>query len=168
MSLKITPIQFNILSDQNGNKLFEFPCDTILDKIIPDLWSDVVKYMNYNPFAFGVYGQTYPGYRIMKKKEFEENKELFCSSYVKNKGIKFISNEVCCGASRWFVIVEKERLYLNWEETYCKTTECEKMIIYNSYNRDFFNRLIINIDKLSLMPFEVDNKSCMILMVPEL
>lgn len=168
MSLKITPIQFNILSDQNGNKLFEFPCDTTLDKIIPDLWSDVVKYMNYYPFAFGVSGTTYPGYRIMKKEEFEACKGKFCDNYNKNKGIKFLPNKNCNGALMWYAFVETEKILLEYEETYCKTTETEKMIIHNSHDNIYFSHRTIDIGKLSLCPFAIGNSGYMILLIPEL
>lgn len=40
--------------DSNGQKIFEFYIGTLLDFIFDDLWSDISKYMNYNPLALDI------------------------------------------------------------------------------------------------------------------
>jgi hypothetical protein len=59
-----------------NEKVFDFPADTILDNIILDLWNHIAKYLNHH-FVVGDSVTIYPGYRPMRKDEFNA-KELAC------------------------------------------------------------------------------------------
>jgi hypothetical protein len=96
-----------IICDQNKKRILEFPNDTILDRIILDLWNDIVRYMDYHPFVIANASETISGYRKIKAEEFEKDK--FLDYYFKNYGIKNMSikqeiyfpliigrNYVCC------------------------------------------------------------------------
>lgn len=87
MSLIITPKYTNTITDSKGNKLFKFPGDTTLDNIIPDLWNDIIKYLNVPLFIFGLESANYPGYRVLKRDEFDIYKNKFVDYYIKNQGI---------------------------------------------------------------------------------
>lgn len=68
MSLMITQKHTNIVKDSNENELYKFPCGTLLDNIILDLWNDIIKYMCHHQYALGIHNKTYIGYRNMTKK----------------------------------------------------------------------------------------------------
>jgi hypothetical protein len=70
MSINIADETYRIIRDHNKNKLFEFHIGTLLDIIIPDLWNDIVKYMDYT-FFVGPNTKEYAGYRKITKIEFE-------------------------------------------------------------------------------------------------
>lgn len=72
--------------------LFTFPCDTILDKIILDLWNDIIKYINIPSFAIGLKSVNYQEYRELKDGEFYRYRHEILKYYSVNKGIKNIFN----------------------------------------------------------------------------
>lgn len=83
MSIKTETI--HTLYDINKNKILKFPTNTQLDSIIQDLWPNIIKYLNYHPFAFGL--DVHLGYRKMTTSEFNKNIEKFKRYYVRNKGL---------------------------------------------------------------------------------
>jgi hypothetical protein len=60
-----------------------------LDNIIPDLWNEIIKYMGYHVVVGHSFG-TYPGYRQMRKNEF--NEKLFIDYYLKEGTLQNISD----------------------------------------------------------------------------
>ena len=89
MSLKITPQTINTITNSNDQSIFEFPANTILDKILPDLWTLITNYYYCDkPLAFGNY-TTNPEYRLITQEECETKdfKQLFLNCYYHNKGI---------------------------------------------------------------------------------
>jgi hypothetical protein len=76
-------MQPNIIIQNNNGTILEFPNGTLLCSIFPDLWNEIIKYMDYYPFVLG-YDATL-GYRILKRTEFD--KEKFLDYYFKNGGI---------------------------------------------------------------------------------
>jgi len=69
--MKISTVR--VMHDSNNKKVFEFPIDTLLDNIILDLWNDIIKYVDYH-IILGANNSIYPGYRKMKKEEFDGEK----------------------------------------------------------------------------------------------
>lgn len=58
-----------VVYNSDNKKVFGFPIDTLLDHIIPDLWHDIIRYMNCEIFI-GNSTTKYHGFRSMKKEEF--------------------------------------------------------------------------------------------------
>lgn len=83
----ISELHTKIIRDFNGDKLLKFPMDTLLDMICDDLWSEMIKYLEYH-IAIGDYSESYPGYRLMRKEDF--NKKKIGNYYAKNKGIPYL------------------------------------------------------------------------------
>lgn len=73
------------ICDINGKKLLKYPENTLLDAIINDLWNDIIRYLDYHPFAIGFQVETYTGYRAISQGEF--NPFEFRKYYMKNKGV---------------------------------------------------------------------------------
>lgn len=86
MSLTMIDVNIRKLYDDDGKKLLTIPQYTSLDKIIIDLWSVIVKYMDYYPFIIGI---EKPGYRRMTMDEFNVASLKFICYYGKNNGIYF-------------------------------------------------------------------------------
>lgn len=100
--MNISQIIINRISNNDGKLLFEYPTNTLLDKIIIDLWPTIVKYHDVCLFAFGDYGDDYPGYRAITNKEFSNNNfiEEFSQCYIQNNGLisldNCLGNMLCC------------------------------------------------------------------------
>jgi hypothetical protein len=79
-------VAYRIIYDTNDKELFKFHIGTVLDRIIPDLWNDITKYMNYI-FGIGLTLNTYSNYRPITKIEFGECKNKFFDYYSANDGL---------------------------------------------------------------------------------
>lgn len=86
MSLIIAPKHTKTISDIYENILFEFPENTLLDNILPDLWSEILKYQVV-PFIIGDPNLTYPGFHLISKDEFLDCVDDIMEYYHSNKGI---------------------------------------------------------------------------------
>lgn len=93
MSLIFTPKRTTTISDHKGNKIFEYPGDTLLDIIISDLWNDIIKYVLYPPFMICNIKETIPFYRKITKDEFETIKNKLIDYHRKNNGIPMTINQ---------------------------------------------------------------------------
>lgn len=94
MSLKIIDRHIKTIYDKNGKKIFKIPGNTSLDHILTDLWTEILKYMDYYPFAMGTdkgndkeNGIEQLGYREITYEEFDKKKEQFIRYYWKNHGL---------------------------------------------------------------------------------
>lgn len=78
------------LVDIDGNKIFRFPAETLLDNIIPDLWIDIMRYSH----RFILWNRLIPcpGYRKVTEEEFPTLRNNFIEFYEKNKGIPNFKN----------------------------------------------------------------------------
>lgn len=110
MSLKIVPLMINRIVDSNNKTIYDYPSNTLLDKINIDLWNIILKdYMNCWPIAMGKISETYPGFRLItnldcENKYFIESFDKFIRTYgglylfEKNKSYKnrqlFVHNSV--------------------------------------------------------------------------
>ena len=98
-----------IVYDLNGTKILEIPIDTSLDNIIADLWSGIIKYMDYHPFIISNADRIIPGYRSIRKEEF--NGKKFTDHYFENGGIanmiefKVLMNS-CLTVERKFIVCD--------------------------------------------------------------
>lgn len=72
--------------DSNKKKILKFTLGTLLDKILDDLWNDIVKYLDYHLYIFGTYGESYPGYHQMTQIEFRIQRDKF-KKYYFEKGL---------------------------------------------------------------------------------
>lgn len=84
MDIKIKNV--NIVYNSNKN-IFEYPTDTLLDKICVDIWGDIMRYLNYQPFIVSDGKTPVFGYRKMKKEEFKIYKNSFLAYYYQNERI---------------------------------------------------------------------------------
>lgn len=76
MSISIIEKHTKTIYDSNKKKIFKFPCDTELDRIIMDLWGHIARYIGIvcYPYALGNSNTAYPGYRNLKRDEFNAKK----------------------------------------------------------------------------------------------
>lgn len=51
----------------NGKPLFQFPINTLLDNILPELWPNILSY-NDNLYIIGKHDENYYGYKKIIKK----------------------------------------------------------------------------------------------------
>lgn len=84
------------LCDYKGNIILNFPIDTLLDNIIIDLWSHIIKYLDLCDYIIGDVGVSYLGYHQITNEEF--NMEKFKNCCFANNRIKF--NIFSCWSER--------------------------------------------------------------------
>lgn len=66
--IQITPT----IQISNGKNKFHIPTSTILNLIIPDIWSNVLYYyQSIEPLTVGNFNNEYYGYRLVTKEECE-------------------------------------------------------------------------------------------------
>jgi hypothetical protein len=107
MSISITDVSYRIIWDAQKNELFKFHTGTMLDRIIPDLWNDITRYMNYS-FAIGLSSKDYPEYRKITIIEFNECQDKIFDNYFANHGI-----ENACGHDKYLytgLVIENQVL----------------------------------------------------------
>ena len=46
----------------NGKTLFQFPINTLLDNVLPELWPNILSYNN-NVYIIGKHNENYCGYK---------------------------------------------------------------------------------------------------------
>lgn len=75
--------------DSSGNALLQFPDKSVLLNIIPDLLSNIIKYLGNHLFAIGEFYALYDNYRLVKNEDLEndELKNLFAYLYRLNIGV---------------------------------------------------------------------------------
>ena len=77
----------NRIVDSNNKTIYDYPSNTLLDKINIDLWNIILKdYMNCWPIAVGKISGTYPGFRLItsldcENKYFMESFDKFIKNY---------------------------------------------------------------------------------------
>lgn len=103
----LTIVNKRSIYDKNGKKLLTIPQDTSLDKIIIDLWSVIIKYLDYHPFIIGI---NVPGYRRMTFGEFDDMKTKFVNYNKDNNGIYFYGN---LDYDNYIMTIEGKALLLN-------------------------------------------------------
>jgi len=84
------PVLSYIIRDATGKIIFDFPSNTLLEKIT-DVWSTILDYYyNYYPFSIG----PNSGYRELTREEFNTKKfiKLFSKSYKEGKIIYNVIN----------------------------------------------------------------------------
>lgn len=70
MSIKI--ISTNHILNSNNQEIFKFPGQSLLDKILPELWPTIIDYYYHNqPFVIGDRDKQYPGFRLITQQECE-------------------------------------------------------------------------------------------------
>lgn len=85
MSVKIKNI--NIVYNSNNDNILQYSPNTLLDRILVDLWNDIIKYLDLHPFIVcDKIAYHYP-YRPMKKEEFGLYANKFVDYYYKNNRI---------------------------------------------------------------------------------
>lgn len=81
-----------IIKNSNKIKIFKLPQNTLLDNILIDLWSCIIKYEFPYCFTLCEYDDEHPGFRSIIRSEFEKIKPIFLNFYEKNGGIPDIFN----------------------------------------------------------------------------
>lgn len=84
---RMNPAINKVLCDSKGKTILIFPFDTLLDNVIMDLWSHVMRYLVLRPYIIGDVRIKYPGYHPVTNEEF--NMENFLNYYFENNGIRF-------------------------------------------------------------------------------
>jgi hypothetical protein len=123
-----------IIKTAEGKELFKLPIDTLLDRIIPDLWNDMARYRFNYQFIFCDRLNPLGGFRAVKKDEFVSVKSIFSGYYYENKGInieiKNIEERRAFGAEIYVIIDEYYASYSNGECILCDTMENNSKIIF--------------------------------------
>lgn len=87
MTLRIVPLAINRIVDPNNKTIYDYPGNTLLEKINIDLWNIILKdYMNCWPIAVGKISGIYPGFRLItnldrENKYFMESFDKFIKIY---------------------------------------------------------------------------------------
>lgn len=92
MSLRIGTKYTRTLIDSNGKEIYEFPANTLLDNILPDLWNDIMKYIKRDKFILRNRLLPCPGFRKVTKDEFVILENDFMNYYKQNGGITNYQN----------------------------------------------------------------------------
>mgnify|MGYP003388057051 CR=1 FL=1 len=93
MSIKI--VHINHILNSNNQEIFSVPSHTLLDKILPELWSPIINYYyHHRPFVIGGWKPKYNGYRMITQPECETDdfKKLFEEYREINKGLYSMDN----------------------------------------------------------------------------
>lgn len=107
-----------IVMDSKGNKIFKLPSDTILDNIIPDLWTDIIKYQYTCDFILCDNWNQFPGFRIVKRDEWPQIQSKFIEYYDKYGGIPNISN-FRSDNSNSYLVIDGNYVDMNGEYVTC-------------------------------------------------
>lgn len=86
------PQTVKIITDSNDKVILKFPINTPLDNIIDDLWANIIKYMDYQPFLITMPKYTLPGYRLITEDEFDDGKK-FLDYYFSNRSIPHLGDK---------------------------------------------------------------------------
>jgi hypothetical protein len=144
MSLVIKPKNTQIICNHKGKQLFEFPNSTLLDNIFSELWNNILRYMNYYPFAVGKSEIIYPGYRSMTIEEFNSNKKILCDYYWKNRGLISLDTKIGNNINA-FLMVQKLSIMFKISHypghIFIRVRGCDK-------NKIFCDSLILNAKKM--------------------
>lgn len=90
MNLKHQTVK--IITDKNDKIILKFPIDTVLDNIIDDLWNNIIKYMDYQPFLIAIPKYALSGYRLIREDEFDSKK--FLDYYFNNRSIPYLGDTI--------------------------------------------------------------------------
>jgi hypothetical protein len=145
-SVKIT----KTICDKDNKKILKYPIDTILDNIVNDLWTDIIKYMDFE-FAIGCSHEIYAGYRKINEKEFEEFKSIFGTYYAKNGGIKILPGSSQCSTfsfSNCPFGIEDNYTQINNNYAMCEGENNKMAKIYSRFGR-FEGQLKILSEKIT-------------------
>lgn len=111
-----------IIKTAEGKELFKLPIDTLLDRIIPDLWNDMARYRFNYQFIFCDRLNPLGGFRAVKKDEFVSVKSIFSGYYYENKGInieiKNIEERRAFGAEIMLLLMNITHL-IQMENVFC-------------------------------------------------
>lgn len=165
MYLTITQKHTNVIKDSKGNKLYKFPCNTLLDDILIDLWSEIIKYMYYHQYALGIHNKTHIGYRKMTKDEFDSHKVNFLNYYWMNKGIYSLDD---LGSSEnKFLTVDGHYIKFNsYVISFSSISKNNKTLIKSKM---FTDAKMFNVDdyKVNMQNFYLQD-SILVLLVPDI
>ena len=81
------------IRNSKKKKLLKIPMDTHLDKIVNDLWYDIIRYIDYYPYLITDDPLKCLGYRIINSNEF--NKDMFFNYYLDHNGINAYGRIKC-------------------------------------------------------------------------
>lgn len=121
--MKISAVK--IVYDSTDKEILKYPVDTLLDNIYYDLWNVIIKYLDYHPFIINHCVSNCPGYRPVKKNEFNLNK--FLSYYFKNYSIPTLNNASIYDKN---LIIDGHYLYRNTFGISCFTIANHKKISF--------------------------------------
>lgn len=91
MSIRIEEFHYKRIFRPNGDSIFDFPPNTLLDRILSDLWPIIIQYIEKinTQFYIGKYDTVYEKYRLISQSECMLNifKHNFKNYYVKTGGL---------------------------------------------------------------------------------
>jgi hypothetical protein len=93
-----------IVRDGKGNIIFTLPIGTVLDNIILDLWTDIIKYQNIHSFIICDKNNLLPGFKIVNENDFDSIKSMFLKYYDVNEGIPNFAKLQTDNKHSYFVI----------------------------------------------------------------
>ena len=135
MSVKVIPY-FNQIVNSNNQKIYNFPANTVLDNILPDLWSKIIEYYyHHKTFAFGTEKTKKSNYRQVGRREFKTAgfKKLFSECYFGYNGLHCLSNLILTENPILYIRSVKNGLVINSPKQICL-----KLDITGKVNEDDF------------------------------
>jgi hypothetical protein len=161
--MKIVTVTVRKIYNDNGIVIFEFPAKTLLDKIILDLWNEIIKYINCHEFILWNFSVPCPGYRKVRKNEFETLKKSFINYYNKNEGIPNILNTNCPIATQFIIDENYTDTIHTFFTTLCKYSDDKTKIVLYNWMKLEIEDISINAQKINLDR----NENRLVLMIAE-
>lgn len=97
MGISIKSITIRRVFNERNNLIYQFPAETLLDNIIPDLWPTIIHYENTKiVFGLGNYNDAYPGYRLVNDIECMKGSfhDLFTIHYEQTNSLLLLSDNL--------------------------------------------------------------------------
>ena len=159
MSMSVTISQ--VISDNNGKQMFQFPKNTLLDNILIDLWNNIMRYYT-TPFAVGLRNKTYPGYRLVTEDDVNNNFiEMFRKYKTKDNRLYLLDHldyRATLRIGEYFVEINEDRVSLTIGNNTCYTNfwlEGDDEEIDKCYTNFWLEGDDEEIDKCDIKDFEV-------------
>jgi len=146
-------VRINKVVDRDGKVQFEFPSDTLLDKIT-DEWTLIMEYYNdYYPFSLDPY---IDGYRYLRYDEFHKFSKLFAVAY-QSKRIRYPPKSRLTDGK--YLSVGNHQLYINREGARITLNKYRQKLMYYNFDIEY------NINQLCIMKSNTVVSNCLPLLI---
>jgi hypothetical protein len=153
-----------MIMDSKGNKIFKLPSDTLLDNIIPDLWTDIIKYQYTYEFILCDNWNQFPGFRIVKQDEWPSMQSKFLNYYNQYGGIPNIAN-FKSDNDHSYLVMDNNYVDLYGHYVTCDVIKNDTKIVLMGNNNTIMNS---NFTIRNHTIVKIDDIDHLVLMVPDL